>query len=220
MKRKNRIFTKIQEDFIFEFSKTEFKEIFYLTGGTALSVFYLKHRLSEDLDFFTEEENQVIRTIKLAETIASKIKGKIKLNRSFKSYVEFFIKRGNELLKCDFAQDSPFRLGKKIFNKEYGIFVDNSLDIFCNKISALYDRGEPKDFVDVYFIDKEIMPFERVLKEAKKKHIGIDNYWLAVSMAKIKDVNILPKMIKTVKIEELKIFFEKKAKWLMEYKKS
>lgn len=74
MKRKNRIFTKIQEDFIFEFSKTEFKEIFYLTGGTALSVFYLKHRLSEDLDFFTEEENQVIRTIKLAETIASKIK--------------------------------------------------------------------------------------------------------------------------------------------------
>lgn len=39
-------------------------------------------------------------------------------------------------------------------------------------------------------------------------------------MAKIKDINILPKMIKTVKIEELKIFYEKKAKWLMEHKKS
>lgn len=28
---------------------------FYLTGGTALAGFYLKHRYSEDLDFFSEE---------------------------------------------------------------------------------------------------------------------------------------------------------------------
>src|SRR3989344_1410211 len=29
---------------------------FYLSGGTALAEFYLQHRLSEDLDFFSEEE--------------------------------------------------------------------------------------------------------------------------------------------------------------------
>lgn len=29
---------------------------FYLTGGTALAEFYLKHRFSEDLDFFSEQE--------------------------------------------------------------------------------------------------------------------------------------------------------------------
>src|SRR4030042_5919276 len=29
------------------------KESFFLTGGTALSVFYLHHRKSNDLDFFT-----------------------------------------------------------------------------------------------------------------------------------------------------------------------
>ncbi|PIP31376.1 hypothetical protein COX24_03940 [bacterium (Candidatus Gribaldobacteria) CG23_combo_of_CG06-09_8_20_14_all_37_87_8] len=29
---------------------------FYLTGGTALAEFYLKHRFSEDLDFFSEKE--------------------------------------------------------------------------------------------------------------------------------------------------------------------
>ena len=29
---------------------------FYLTGGTALAEFYLHHRLSEDLDFFSENE--------------------------------------------------------------------------------------------------------------------------------------------------------------------
>lgn len=29
---------------------------FYLTGGTALSEFYLKHRLSYDIDLFTEKQ--------------------------------------------------------------------------------------------------------------------------------------------------------------------
>src|SRR3989344_2758768 len=29
---------------------------FYLTGGTALAEFYLRHRLSEDFDFFSEKE--------------------------------------------------------------------------------------------------------------------------------------------------------------------
>jgi predicted nucleotidyltransferase component of viral defense system len=29
---------------------------FYLTGGTALAEFYLKHRLSEDIDLFTQEQ--------------------------------------------------------------------------------------------------------------------------------------------------------------------
>lgn len=29
---------------------------FYLTGGTALSEFYLQHRYSDDLDFFTRKD--------------------------------------------------------------------------------------------------------------------------------------------------------------------
>ncbi len=29
---------------------------FYLSGGTALAEYYLHHRLSEDLDFFSEQE--------------------------------------------------------------------------------------------------------------------------------------------------------------------
>ena len=29
-------------------------DAYYLTGGTALMAFYLGHRISEDLDFFTE----------------------------------------------------------------------------------------------------------------------------------------------------------------------
>jgi predicted nucleotidyltransferase component of viral defense system len=39
------------------FSKEDYLvKNFYLTGGTALSAFYLFHRISEDLDFFSEKE--------------------------------------------------------------------------------------------------------------------------------------------------------------------
>lgn len=30
---------------------------YHLTGGTALSEFYLRHRVSDDLDLFTRKEN-------------------------------------------------------------------------------------------------------------------------------------------------------------------
>lgn len=40
-----------------EVSRSDFiKENFYFTGGTALSGVYLHHRLSEDLDFFSQEK--------------------------------------------------------------------------------------------------------------------------------------------------------------------
>ena len=37
-------------------SDTIVKNHFYLSGGTALATYYLHHRLSEDLDFFSENE--------------------------------------------------------------------------------------------------------------------------------------------------------------------
>lgn len=210
-----KIFTPLQEEFIRLFSETQLKDTFFLTGGTALSAFYLQHRLSEDMDFFTEEEGQVPRVLPFIQKIADKLNGQLEVRRNFRSYLEFFISREKEMLRCDFAMDSPYRLKPKILKEEYEIFIDNVLDISCNKLSALYDRSDPKDFVDIFFIDKEIIPFKKLIEEAKKKHVGLDRYWLAVSLIKIEDFSILPKMVKPVNLDELKHFFKEKAKWLM-----
>ncbi|MDI6883230.1 MAG: nucleotidyl transferase AbiEii/AbiGii toxin family protein [Patescibacteria group bacterium] len=51
------ILTLHQREILELISKEEyFIQRFYLAGGTALAEFYLKHRISEDLDFFTEEK--------------------------------------------------------------------------------------------------------------------------------------------------------------------
>ena len=210
-----KVLTPLQEDFIKFFAETSLKDSFFLTGGTALSAFYLGHRVSEDMDFFTEEEGQVPQVLPILQEIVSKLNAQLEIKRSFRSYLEVFITKEKETLRCDFALDSPYRLEKKIFRQEYGIYVDNVLDISCNKLSALYDRGDPKDFVDIYFIDREVIPFERLVEEAKKKHIGLDNYWLAISLAKVEDLSILPRMLKPITFDELKIFFREQAEWLM-----
>ena len=36
------------------------KDAFYLTGGTALSAFFIKHRISHELDFFTNVEELIL----------------------------------------------------------------------------------------------------------------------------------------------------------------
>lgn len=93
-----------------------------------------------------------------------------------------------------------------------GIQVENPVDIACNKLSALFDRAEPKDFVDVYFICQEVLPFDELVEKTKEKHLGLDDYWLAVALQRVEQVEILPRMIKPVTLEELKHFFLDQAK--------
>jgi len=52
-------------------------------------------------------------------------------------------------------------------------------------------------------------------KSSQASPVGMDNYWLAVSLAKVEDIAVLPEILKPITIDELKSFFSKKAKWLM-----
>lgn len=79
-----RIFTNLQEEIIKQISQTALKDSFFLTGGTALSIFYLEHRYSEDLDFFTEIPGAVGSILPILEDIGKKINVSIQARRTFK----------------------------------------------------------------------------------------------------------------------------------------
>ncbi|MEM3433083.1 MAG: nucleotidyl transferase AbiEii/AbiGii toxin family protein, partial [Candidatus Methanomethyliaceae archaeon] len=120
-----------------------------------------------------------------------------------------------ERLEMDFAQDSPYRLETVRYDAELGIQIDHPTDIACNKLSALFDRAEPKDFVDVYFVVKEMLPFDQLVALARQKHLGLDDYWLAVALFRVEQVEILPRMIKPLSLAELKAFFLERAREIM-----
>ena len=213
------ILTPFQIEVLKRFARTPLNKTFFLTGGTALSAFYLQHRLSEDLDFFTEEEGQVPHVIPILQRIAVDLQVRIEVRRQFASYLEIFLHSNkDEIIKCDFARDSPYRHEKTIQVPALGIFTDNVVDIACNKLSALFDRTATKDFVDVYFLDKETLRFPEMLTKAKMKHVGMDDYWLAISLRKVMDLGALPKMVKPLDVEAMHDFFLTKARELMEQK--
>ena len=124
---------------------------FYLTGGTALGRFYLNHRFSDDLDFFTNDNVQYAGSI--AE-LKRKIKGQFEINiqQSLFSddFTRFFITEDDHFLKIELVNDIEYYAGKPTPYK-YG-FIDTPLNILSNKLTALVGRDEPKDIFDIIHI--------------------------------------------------------------------
>jgi len=109
----------------------------------------------------------------------------------------------------------PFRLQPTQVTPEFDINIDNLLDIACNKLSALFDRHEAKDFVDVYFLCQEFMSFDDLFANTQKKHVGLDEYWLARALENIALVEKLPRMLKPLDLPTLRQFFNEQLARLM-----
>ncbi|HRQ42294.1 MAG TPA: nucleotidyl transferase AbiEii/AbiGii toxin family protein [Chloroflexota bacterium] len=210
------IFTPFQKQILTAIGHSPLSTSFYLTGGTTLAAYYLQHRYSEDLDFFTSIQESIPAVTTFMSQIASGLGAEVEFTRTFVSFVECFIsKPGGERVKLDFAFDTPYRLLPTQLDTRFGIQVDNLTDIACNKLSALFDRSEPKDFVDIYFICRELIPFAELHKQAQQKHVGISNYWLAMSMQNVRRIQFLPRMIKPLTVSDLQAFFIDLATELM-----
>ena len=111
-----------------------------MTGGTALSEFYLGHRLSFDLDLFTSEEALILPISYQIEKTCPDFDMSATVTRRFASYVEFLISKGDE--QCGFRLGSPFRFQSPQI-AEIGIMVNDFQDIKVDKLLAYFGRAEP-----------------------------------------------------------------------------
>jgi len=128
-------------------------EGFYLTGGTALGRYYLDHRYSEDLDFFVNADaefsnklNRIFRKLKEAFPIDEE------LSLLTDSYARLYI-AGEDRLKIDFVNDVPEHWSA--LQNADGLMIDNPANILANKLCAILNRDEPKDFFDIVSISSE-----------------------------------------------------------------
>jgi predicted nucleotidyltransferase component of viral defense system len=192
--------SKAQKELLKLFSKLPDSSQFYLTGGTALAEFYLGHRKSFDLDLFTAQKELVLPFSRILEEELKK-NYLSKVIRRFESIVDFEVTIQNESTKIQLALDSPFRFEQTI-DTEFGVKVNNFLDLCVDKLLAFFGRAEPRDAVDFYFILKQ-KSFNELIQLAPKKDPGFDLYWLAVSLQKISE---LPDNIQQWPIEMLKDF--------------
>ena len=203
------IITDLQKEILRILSKMPDGEMFYLTGGTALTEFFLGHRRSYDLDIFTTEKGLIIP---FSYTFEEEIKKSFssKIIRRFETFVEFEISGKGKTTRVQLAYDSPFRFEKPL-DSDLGIKVNDYKDLIVDKLLAFFGRAEPRDAIDLFFIMKT-EDFWKIVDLAKQKDPGFDLYWLAISLHKVKqfpdNVNDLAvEMIKEINIKELKNLF-------------
>ncbi len=205
-----KILTARQQKALRFFSKSALAQKFYFSGGTALAEYYLYHRLSVDLDFFTTTDIDIRSVRNFVTALSTELQAKkIEYTRTHDRHL-FFLKFGKEDLKLEFTNYPFVRLGRRI--KREGVLVDSLRDLSANKLMALLDRFDPKDFVDIYFILKK-RSFEAVRSDAQEKFkIKLDPLFIAAEFAKVRRVVVLPHMLVPLTVDQLKHFFEKQIK--------
>lgn len=185
-----------------------FRDRFYLAGGTGLAL-QLGHRDSADFDFFTPEhfdtgalyrelfnvfrERKIIKTFEEKDTLTVVIYEEIRL--SFFQY--------------------PYPLINAPVEEE-NLRVASIEDIACMKLSAVVSRALEKDFVDLYFILKQ-MPLAKVLEKMIQKMPDLDQNLVLKSLVYFDDVveeKILFKHGFDVALEEVKKSLEEQVKKL------
>lgn len=124
---------------------------FYLTGGTALSRYYLHHRFSDDLDFFLNLAKDFSeQTEKCLEKLRQEFGEDLEENIKGDSFMRCFVNREDTTLKIEFVNDVLFRVDMPIHTNLY-IRTDSIENIISNKTCAL-SRNEAKDLADIWYI--------------------------------------------------------------------
>lgn len=204
---------KIQKEILIYFGDVSESEQFYLTGGTALAEFYLMHRKSNDLDFFTSTEEIVVP---FSYHLEESLKGKgmaIKRQRGFASFVELLVEGVGESTVIHLALETPFRFEPtKVFPEYPKLKVDNLVDIASNKLLALFGRAALRDFIDVYFLVKKgYYDTDELIVKSKTKDPGFDLYWLGVALERIKtftnDSHEMLLLLEPINFSDLFTFF-------------
>lgn len=210
---------------------------FALSGGTALELYYLKHRFSRDLDFFSPKYD--LKEIKrLVLEFNKKIGVRMKLENEFitsnHAKVKFYTTsvRGSAFpLKIDFVEDVFF--DKPIIKKFNDVPVYDVEHIYYQKIIAITGtrlsedeigreitagRREIRDIVDIYFLSQEIQPLHLFLKELpREQQRGMIQWYRSFSRQEFKfeflDLDIYDKKLDYSKIiiyleDEIKRFIK------------
>lgn len=208
------ILTTTQSDFLqLASTKPEIINWFYLTGGTALAEFYLHHRFSEDLDFFTKDSINKESIDKLMKQIAAKLRAEVTQEVQMGIYLYFLhFAKNRRVLKVDFAH-RPFS-ELETGTTYHQLKVASLWDITVDKLYTILHRSNARDFVDLYFAYQEVGCNQEQLLNGliEKYELSMGEISIASRLLRVKDVDDYPKMIKPLDKSNMEDFYFNLAK--------
>jgi len=179
---------------------------FALAGGTALELYYLRHRFSADLDFFSRRYN-LAEIERLVRAFKRHLRQEVKLESELmvggKAKVRFYtmpVKGSARPLKVDFVEDVLFE--KPAIRKMEGVRVYSAENIYLQKIAAIsgtqtliddvgreftQGRREARDVFDLYKLSQKLKPLHLFLQRVPGPwQKGITHWYRTFSRVELK----------------------------------
>lgn len=190
-------------------------ETFTLSGGTALAAFHLFHRRSDDLDFFSTDPVDALRARRFAENVREHLGGSsVETNRLYDRHLFLINRKTDGPLKIEFTHYPYSPLKQPAVHD--GVRVESLRDIATDKLAAMLDRFEPKDYYDIHvLLSGKHTSLSTMRADLQTKfHIIADSVQLGAALARAERLPILPHMLTSVRKEDVQSFFEELAKEL------
>ena len=184
----------------------------HLGGGAALSGAYLAHRVTGDIDLFSHDAEEMRVLVRVIPDVAVEAKVAVTVLRDVGSLVRARMDSPEATIEIDIVHE-PIADIEPPPEPIEGVVVESLTDLRASKMTCILSRSEPRDLVDLFFLDKAGYPPEGDLELALQKDAGIDPGVLAWLLSDF-PTEPLPRMLLPLSPEKLRAFRDELAKRL------
>ena len=146
---------------------------FHLGGGAALAGVHLRHRLSADADLFVHSRDAHRDLVRALPDIGLANNMPVSVLRDAGSFVRARLELSSHSIELDVIFD-PVPDLESAPPPIDGVVVESLTDLRANKLTCILSRSEPRDLVDLFFLDRAGYPPEHDLALALRKDAGVD----------------------------------------------
>jgi hypothetical protein len=179
---------------------------FYLTGGAALSGFFLHHRPTDDLDLFTGDRATFERGRFVLREAAESAGARLEIRQESPGFLRGVLTRGDEGVVVDLVLEP---VAQRVAVKPVidGVRIDPPEEIVANKLAAIASRAEIRDLVDLWFLERHGLSIEGALDAALAKDGGATPAAIAWALSQVQ-VDAAARLPGDVEVGELARFRE------------
>ncbi len=186
----------------------DLRDTFVLSGGTALAAFHLYHRRSDDLDFFSQEPVDNLRVRRFAEDVKQAVHAStVETQRIYDRHLFLFQLPDKTPLKLEFTHYPYTPVDEPLLHEH--VRIESLRDIAADKLAALLDRYEPKDYYDIYVLLKEKKTTLNDMRNdlERKFSLRADPISLGAACMRANELPILPHLLQPIDPQDVKRFF-------------
>jgi hypothetical protein len=202
---------RVVPDFVLDFVRAcQGHTLCHLGGGAALAGVYLGHRTTGDVDLFVHDAEDMRALVGFLPGAAAGSGIEVTLLRDVGHLVRARLEdRDGNSVEVDVVHEPVADIAAPPPPIEE-IVVESLADLRASKLTCILSRSEPRDLVDLYFLDQAGFPPERDLDIALRKDAGVDPAVLAWLLAQF-PTRPMPTMLVPLTSDQLEKFRDELA---------